>query len=101
MSQIFPHVTPQHPCPICQKPDYCQFGDRAIKCMRVESQHACPSGGWWHFYDNRVRPDFVPRLAERPKPVIDAAAIMAKWRYETDFRQCGGFADSLGVTNSS
>lgn len=101
MSQIFPHVTPQHPCPICQKPDWCQFGDRAIKCMRVESRHTCPSGGWWHFYDSWVKPDFVPRTIERPKQSVDCAAIMLRLKNETDFRLIGDFADSLGVTTSS
>lgn len=83
MTKIFPHATKQNPCPICLKPDWCCFGDRAMKCMRVESAHACPSGGWWHFYTDK-NPDFIPRKKSwLPRRPINAAQIISNLQSAT------------------
>ena len=97
MSGIWQHATAQNPCPICQKTDWCCFGDYAMKCMRVESERACPSGGWYHFYDNRTRIDFVPR--SKPAPArIDAGAVIGRIRIKSLPQQLEQSARVLGVT---
>jgi hypothetical protein len=102
MSDIWKHSSPQNPCPICQKPDWCQFGDRAMKCMRVESAHACPTGGWYHFYGGgSARPDFIPKGEREQTFKIDAFGIMRKWRTITTEAQLRNFADHLGVSTQS
>lgn len=101
MSAIWQHATKANPCPICKSPDWCCFGDRAMKCMRVESEHACPSGGWYHFYGSgEARPDFVPRAKEAPK-AIDAAKMMREWRSKTTTAQFEILAQQLGVLSVS
>lgn len=98
---IWPHVNKQHPCPICQKTDWCQFGDRAIKCMRVESKNSCSTGGWYHFYEED-KPEFVPR-AELPKPPPSQGfnLLMAEYRNRTQTFQFQALAESLGVLPES
>lgn len=100
MSLIWEHVTRQNPCPICQKTDWCCFGDRAMKCMRVESSHPCASGGWYHFYDNKVKPDFIPKAKSAPAQ-IDAAGLMKRIYKDTSISIIKEQAQLLGVTPDS
>jgi hypothetical protein len=100
MSTIWPHATPADPCPICHKPDWCQFGERAMKCMRAESSHPCPSGGWYHFYDTTVRPEFFPQAKASPH-MIDAEAIMNRLSENTTAAQFESCSKALGVTADS
>ena len=96
---IFPRVTPGNPCPICNRTDWCQFGDRAMKCMRVESQHACASGGWFHFYGDGYKP--APMRPEVARPSIDAERLMKQWADRTSTRQKQDEAFALGVKPES
>ncbi len=97
---IWPHASKDRPCPICGKPDWCQFGERAIKCYRVESEHADPNGGWYHFYDAKqmARPRIAYKPAEAsPAPLIPFLAIMKEWRAATTHNQFELLAGQLGV----
>lgn len=98
---IWPHVTKQRPCPVCGSADWCQYGDRAVKCMRVESERPVDgSDGWYHFYENvkgmKAPP---PRLPARKAEgvVIPAAEMMHKWRQSTSLKQYESLAISLGI----
>src|SRR5262245_21246221 len=46
----WPRVTRRNPCPICGKPDWCEFAPegRRVLCMRVESRWPTKNGGWMH-----------------------------------------------------
>ena len=97
-NEIWPHATPQHPCPICGKPDWCSFGARAMLCRRVESVHSCTSGGWYHFYDD-AKPDFLPHLQHhKAPPQIDASVIMEHWRRVEDRAEFDRAVAALGVS---
>lgn len=87
MSGEWKRTSRANPCPICGKPDWCSISaDGAVcHCMRSESDHACASGGWFHFLVERprreFRPRFVPTAPARPK-LFDAAKTMAGFRAE-------------------
>jgi phage/plasmid primase-like uncharacterized protein len=92
---IWPHATIKNPCPVCGKPDWCSFGDRAAICRRVESSkpHLDRGGnfdGWYHFYDS-ARPQIPPRKWTPPRPAINPQTIKTK--------TCGeDLAKELGVS---
>ena len=95
---IWQRVTRQNPCPICQKTDWCQFGDRAVKCMRVESSKPCPSGGWYHFYDDeRIRIEFSPVHKVAPAR-IDAGLTMGRIRIKSRPQDLERSGRLLGVS---
>lgn len=99
---IWRHVTKQNPCPICQKPDWCQFGDRAVKCMRVESAKPCPSGGWYHFYDNSIIAGEFSPVFKKTAPVrINAGAILSRLRVKSSPAHLERPARLLGVTTAA
>lgn len=102
-SKVWPRVSPQDPCPICGKPDWCQFGDRAVKCMRVESAHVCVSGGWYHFYSDKEIKYLSPKAKPAPpnKPKIDCFALLNRWRVSTSEARLMIFSKQLGVTASA
>lgn len=100
---LFQRVSRRNPCPICHAPDWCQFGDRAMKCMRVQSEHPCEQGGWWHFYDKgfaeKAR-DFIPSRTPPPRS-INAGSLMLGWMERTMPESVTGLAADLGVTELS
>lgn len=96
----WPHVTPQYPCPVCQKIDWCQFGDYAIKCMRVTSQFPCKSGGWYHPYDEKFTKDMLPE-SKPEKVTISAGAMVDAWINQTSEFKYTMCAQLLGVTVQS
>lgn len=100
MSERWKRVTKQDPCPICGKDNWCQFGDRAMKCMRVESPHACDGGGWYHFYlDGKI--DFVPKEKEIAPKEIDAYGMMRRFEADHDREFDFVLAEKLGVSVES
>lgn len=101
MSDIWPHVSRKNPCPICKKPDWCQIGDRSVKCMRVESPHACPSGGWYHFPGTQALRKAPPRPERVEAPVVDFSSMLGAWQASTADSQIGQLAESLGVEPSA
>jgi hypothetical protein len=66
--------------------------------MRVESPHACASGGWWHHYDES-RTFLKP--PPRPEKKIDANGIIADWVRRTPIEILAEWAIELGVTVES
>jgi len=99
MNNAFRVVTKENPCPICGKTDWCMFGDRAVKCMRVESSQVCESGGWYHFYNDKIiAPLYIPKIPiQQPIVKIDCESLMNKWKKETTTLQFKICADNLGV----
>lgn len=101
MSKIWPHATKQNPCPICGHPDWCCFGDKAVKCMRVESEHADANGGWYHFYEAGAAKPRTPLPARKEVgTVIDAERILAAWESRAQ-RHNSALATGLGVREVS
>lgn len=97
MSNIWPHATKKNPCPICGKPDWCQFGEKAMKCMRVESEHPCSTGGFYHFYEHaQFTPTSLPKSKAAPKS-LPAANIIKELRKHTTIMQFEQEADALGI----
>lgn len=94
---IWPHATPEHPCPICNKSDWCTFGQRAMLCRRVESEHPCSNGGWYHFYGS-PNPEFIPRQSQAPPRQIDADMMMRHWRSSTNTETVVEISAELGVS---
>jgi hypothetical protein len=69
--------------------------------MRVESEHTCASGGWYHFYD-KPNPDFLPaQRREAPARSIKAFEIMENFRRATLPHHYICLAEELGVTPES
>ena len=68
---IWPHASKQHPCPICGKEDWCTFGDKAILCQRVESNHPAKAGGWYHFYEEAKPVNLPPPKRYQPPTNIN------------------------------
>jgi len=100
MNNAFRVVTKENPCPICGKTDWCMFGDRAVKCMRVESSQACLSGGWYHFYsENKIAPLYIHKRPTYVMPTkqIECEFLMSKWKSETTVFQFKICADNLGI----
>lgn len=95
---IWSHASPQHPCPICGKTDWCTFGDRAMLCQRVESEKPHAKGGWFHFYDG-PKPRYVPAARPAPKG-IDAAKVMQTFKSNAG-RSIEWLASDLHVSISS
>lgn len=89
MSNVFTPVTKENPCPICQRPDYCQFGTYAIKCMRVQSNHEATQGGWYHKFDERLKPTFIPSKKKEPEVEIDAEAVMQSYCFGSNISIAG------------
>lgn len=88
-------VSRREPCPICEHADWCGVSsDGAVcHCMRVSSDHPCPSGGWFHFLVERPR---RPTARHGPKPPVrprmfNAELTMAGFRAE--FESPGGGKD--------
>jgi len=97
-------VTRHHPCPICQKPDWCGVSaDGAMACcMRVKSERPTRNGGWLH----RIG-DAPPRTAPRvyvppPKaPTVDWAALLRRFERDTRKADVERLAAGLGVSPGS
>ena len=95
---LWPFVTKQTPCPICGKTDWCSLGDSKAKCMRVESQHPCKSGGWFHDYNGKVvslPPKRMQKVVENVAPFMER--LHAGWLSFTQPAQITALASCLGV----
>ena len=50
-------VSRQHPCPVCNRPDWCGYDNEgAVCCMRVTSDKPAKNGGWIHNATGRASP---------------------------------------------
>lgn len=103
MIREWERATRQHPCAICEKPDWCTKGETGWCCMRVESTITLKNGGWFHPFDrdrrtNRPRPQLSAPAARGPAP--DFTRVMAEYRQSTN-GQVGRLAYDLGVSERS
>jgi len=102
---IFQRATKEHRCPVCGKPDYCKFGDRAVLCFRVESEHPNTStdeGGCWHYYTDSSFVKLRPMPKQQPKPkALFSAEILRAWTNGVEASELIGriehFAERIGV----
>lgn len=73
-------VNRQHPCPICEKADWCGYDDvGAVCCMRIASTKPARNGGWIHGSTAPDRPA-KPAQARPAAPKYEAPDFDAvKW----------------------
>lgn len=97
-------VSPDSPCPVCGKPDWClraRAGD-AVLCPRVESGRRCGDAGWLHRLANadaRHRRPAVRRVMLPPSaPPADLTAFADGCRAAADPSRLAAFARSLGLS---
>lgn len=98
-------VSRQHPCGICQKPDWCTVGEKGWCCMRVESPHTLKNGGWFHPFEGGQVPVPEPRKKNLP-PVpqsINPAKLLREWWTAGNTIQLSpvALAQSLGVRSEA
>lgn len=96
-------VNKRTPCPICKKADWCTVlaDGTGVLCMRVESRHPRPGGGWFHWLK-----DPVPPPPERPErdaapPVEDWDALQQECWAAASTEAIALFAGSLAVSAAS
>jgi len=79
-------VSESHPCPICEKCDWCLFADdgSAAICQRVESAKRCGEAGWLHRLTEPVRD---------PRPVLKSPTASPKDWYEEAKHFAANLAD--------
>jgi hypothetical protein len=100
MSALWPKVTKEHPCKICGHGDWlCRYGDKAQICMRVESPKPSRDGGWYHFYDSKIKPKVMPKRFVPPKVKVDFEKIYSDGLKTT--KSCYGLSGELGVSEES
>jgi hypothetical protein len=96
-------VNKTKPCPICNKPDWCEIcsDGTMVYCMRVESSHPSKStqGGWLHRLGEPV--EYKPRPVKSPPMpvVIDFTAEAQK--YIDNIKSYAALSKALGVSTRS
>ena len=65
--------------------------------MRVQSEHPCKNGGWFHRVDFAARCAVQRRVEEPPTPTPDFDRLLAEWGRNTDDAALCWFARSLGI----
>jgi hypothetical protein len=101
-------VSRAHPCPICEKPDWCLVsadGTAAI-CARMESSKRCGDAGWLHRLQDR--PWYPTRRIVRmatPSPAIglrhDLERLAAQYQAAVDPGRLFQLARSLGLSTQA
>ena len=95
-------VTPEHPCPICRKPDWCGVLDNLVCCMRIQSQHQTKNGGWIHKLDEPQQRPAPPPNDKALLPATTAIAPMIEaWQRTTSTTELRELSEQLGVTPES
>lgn len=97
-------VNKAHPCPVCERPDYCTRNGNVVHCMRVPSDHPQKNGmGWIHKLDASLTAQFPPppEKPERPRPTDEEldktfARLATKW-FERGAERRADLARILGV----
>ena len=100
MNNKWTRVTKDHPCPVCNKPDWCGYTDTTACCMRVQSDRPASNGGWIHRLS-----DPIPAY-QRPPPRDDALrpcfnTLWRGWRAKTDPGLLDDYAKALGVSDQA
>jgi hypothetical protein len=73
-------------------------------CMRIESDRACESGGWYHEYGSGRQREYLPlRIAQVTSTNIlhNAAELISLWNARTTLEQYEQLVRDLGVSLSS
>ena len=95
----FIRVSKSHPCPVCEKPDWCRvFSDGWAECMRVQSDRPAKSGGWMHRHPDAPQCFLAPPLWRPQPPALNATKLHREWRAETPQDALEGLASELGVS---
>ena len=94
-SKLWPLASKSKPCLVCGKPDWCSFGDKAMKCQRVQSNFPCRGGGWLHFYE-AIGSHPVSLPARKAPPRINPGIANGFKERDVD-----GLAKELGVSPQS
>lgn len=74
-----------------------------MKCMRVESEHVCEQGGWYHFYEKGFAEkanDFIPKKTQPPRR-INAGSLMLGWGDRTEGGMIADLSAALHVSIAS
>lgn len=103
MKSEWVRVTRTHPCPVCQKPDWCGVSadGNVAHCMRVQSDKPIENGGWLHALKEPL-PKFIPREKPPQKSVAaDFDAIYLGIKKNTTVEQLTAFSDTIGVSVAS
>lgn len=95
-------VSKQHPCPICQKPNWCLIFKDVALCMRVSSPRSYTfknSGETGYFHKvGELRGPTTSVEKPRPEPVINVGKLMQEWTAHTEPIWLIKFAANLGVS---
>jgi 5S rRNA maturation endonuclease (ribonuclease M5) len=96
-------VSKTHPCPICQKPDWCLTGKSVVLCMRVASQRAKTMADGTVGYLHRSNGEALPPASFR-RPAenhVNCAKILQKWGVDYGYKSLNYLARILGVSEDS
>jgi len=98
-------VNKTHPCPVCQKPDWCLYSEdgSAAICNRIQegSKKRCGDAGWLHILTPGIVPFRKPVKKYTPKPLIDFRSKNEKYVAAITSYQIEELSALLGVTTES
>lgn len=99
-------VGKKHPCPICQKEDWCMYGKSIAICMRVSSNKVKEfrdgSIGYIHVTDDSVKPlPYVPLKPAHERQPMNCQALLDEWLHRQGSSSLDYLARTLGVTRKS
>ncbi|MBW8015450.1 MAG: toprim domain-containing protein [Planctomycetes bacterium] len=98
-------VTKTHPCPVCQRPDWCLYSadGLAVICQRIQegSTRRCGDAGFLHFIDPASKPTGKPIRRYVPEPVKDFTTVSAGYQAAITAELIERLALSLDVSIDS
>lgn len=96
-------VTRANPCPVCGKPDWCNFSPdgATVVCMRAESARPTRNGGWLHPVANAAPRPPPSRQEKAAAAGLDPAPLWRDWLAATDARDLARLAAQLGVASAA
>jgi hypothetical protein len=94
----FTRVTKENPCPICARDNWCEHGQRAAHCMRVESIHLAKDGGFYHFYGKTAYRPIVREIQPVLAPSVNVQKLWKNWYRHTSTEQYEECGRVLGVS---
>ena len=98
-------VTREHPCPVCEKTEWCSVSENGemIVCMRSESERQASGGsGWIHFSTDPHAPPIESKRVH-PKLSPSECESLARECYQSPDSPSvrAGLSESLGVSVSA
>ncbi len=100
-------VSKCHPCPICEKPDWCSVSaDGAVAlCQRVESPRRIGDAGWLHRLTDDPRdyrrPVRTVRIAPKPTPRAELPKLNDRYQASVNSDELKRLANTLGLSVGS